>query len=144
MLIKIPEKIYGRLDCYSDYIIQNGMVSEERAVNKVRYIIASIRTALSNPQFDGRLCPYWAFGGSGCGYRMIQVKDRWSDSTKWDIAYFTSDDGQERTIKGIELDSVLASKDKIVYPPYQMRLQLEERKIHSVVNEVLRRFLQRT
>ena len=71
---------------------------------------------------------------------MIKIPDKWSKTTVWCVAYEDVDDNT-RLVRGIELESVLASRDKIVYPPYQMRLPIDEGKLNRIIHRVIHRIL---
>ena len=140
MVIVIPESVCNRLDNYSDYIISSGATTSERAVEKVTHIVSSIRNCLNNDIQNHRLCPYWNFSGCGRGYKMIRIPDKWTKNTVWCVA-FEDIDNNARTVRGIELESVLANKDKIVRPPYQMRLPLDEHKLRHIIRQAVRKYI---
>ena len=140
MKIIIPKSVYEKLDHYSEYIISNDITTENRAVEKVVHIITNIDILLKNGTNGGSLCPYWKFSGSGRGYRMIKIKDKWTKTTVWCIA-FEDIDENTRIVRGIELESVLASTDEKRYPPYQMKLPLDEHRMTRIIRQVIREML---
>lgn len=141
MNVTVASNIYDGLLVYSEYITNNGMmVSEERAIEKVEYNYEQIHKLIGNDVKGGCLCPYWHFGGSGKGYKMIRIHDKWTKTTVWCIA-FEDVDNETRVVRGVELESVLASTDKIVYPPYQMRLPMDEQRLRRIIRQVIREHL---
>lgn len=140
MKIVTSSQIYNRLWRYSHYIVENGIVTRQRAHEKVDYIVNTITSILGNTTLDNRVCPYWQFSGCGRGYKMIRIPDKWTKTTVWCIAYEDIDDNT-RVVRGIEIESVLASSDRIVLPPYQMRLPIDENRIRKIVHRVIREVL---
>ena len=140
MHIIIDDVVKNRIDNYVRYLIDLNHTDRERAVEKFNHLFDTIKHMLSNSNITYQVSPYWNFGGCGRGYRMIKIKDKWTKTTVWCIAYEDADN-ETRVVRGIELESVLASTDKIVYPPYQMRLPIDEQRLRQIIRQVIREHL---
>ena len=140
MNVIVNNQVKSVLYKYSYYLINSDFTSIERAYAKVDYIVDTFTNRLSNYTNGGSLCPYWKFSGSGRGYKMIRVPDKWTKTTVWCIA-FEDIDENTRIVRGIELESVLACTDEKRYPPYQMKLPLDEHRMTRIIRQVIREML---
>ena len=88
-MIEIRKNVFTGIDNYVDYLINNNVTSQKRAIEKKSLMLQSLMTNLGyvvNGTTLHKPSPYPDLGGKeGC--RIFVYTDKWTKKTKWGFGY---------------------------------------------------------